>query len=137
MLCCRFSPHAWGWSDISSYGIRRANVLPTRVGMKSSILGDKSSPAFASESLLQCVPISVWLEAIVRIAYLDIETSYVGKLRGQRLFKDYHNHCISVLGLRILQGNIDSFVQFVGDHVSKAALLSALSGSGVVVDYNR
>lgn len=56
--------------------------------------------------------------------------------RGQRLFKDYHNHCISVLGLRILQGNIDSFIQIVGDHVSKAALLSALSGAELIVTYN-
>lgn len=72
----------------------------------------------------------------MRIAYLDIETSYIGKFTGQRLFKDYKNHRISVVGIRILQENRDSFVQLVGKGVSKAALLRVLSGAELLVTYN-
>ena len=99
-------------------------------------LANNPSPEFAVQSLLQCAPISAPSKAIVRIAYLDIETSYVGKLRGQHLFNDYQNHYISVLGLRIIQGNSDSFIQLVGSHVSKASLFKALSGSELIVTYN-
>jgi uncharacterized protein YprB with RNaseH-like and TPR domain len=72
----------------------------------------------------------------VKIAYLDIETDYTGKLRGQRLFRDHESHRITVLGLRVLQEDNDSFLQLVGEDVSKAALLAPLAGTDLIVTYN-
>ena len=72
----------------------------------------------------------------VRIAYLDIETSYYGKLTGQRLFADHKHHRITVLGVRVCQADEDSFLQLVGEDVSKAGLLNALKGTEMIVTYN-
>lgn len=72
----------------------------------------------------------------VKIAYLDIETNYIGKFSGQRLFRDHKNHRITVLGIRVLQVDKDSFLQLVGKDVSKAGLLSALRGMDLIVTYN-
>ena len=72
----------------------------------------------------------------MKIAYLDIETIYKGKLSGQRLFKDYNNHCITVLGIRVVQEDKDDFLQLVDKDVSKPALLSTLRGIDLLVTYN-
>ena len=72
----------------------------------------------------------------VKIAYLDIETSYAGKFTDQRLFRDHKNHCITVVGTRVFQDDKDSFLQLVGNDVSKVALLSVLRGIELVVTYN-
>jgi hypothetical protein len=54
----------------------------------------------------------------MKIAYLDIETTYTGKFTDQRLFRDHKNHRIAVLGMRVLQADKDSFLQLVGKDVS-------------------
>ena len=72
----------------------------------------------------------------MKVAYLNIETSYTGKFTDQRLFKDHKNHHITVLGVRVLQAGKDSFLQLVGEGVSKIMLLSILQGVELVVTYN-
>ena len=72
----------------------------------------------------------------MKIAYLDIETNYTGKLTNQRLFSDHKNHRITVLGMRVLQEDKDSFLQLVRTDVSKVALLSALRGTDLIITYN-
>jgi uncharacterized protein YprB with RNaseH-like and TPR domain len=72
----------------------------------------------------------------VKIAYLDIETNYVGMFTDQRLFTDHKNQRITVLGLRVLQDDKGSFLQLVGNDVSKVTLLRALTGMDLIVTYN-
>ena len=72
----------------------------------------------------------------MKIAYLDIETTYTGKFTDQRLFEDHKNHRITVLGMRVIEKDEDSFLQLVGREVSKDALLSTLSGVSLIVTYN-
>ena len=72
----------------------------------------------------------------MKIAYLDIETNYIGKFTDQRLFKDHKNHQITILGVRVLDEEQDSFVQRVKTDISKPALLSLLSGTDLIVTYN-
>jgi uncharacterized protein YprB with RNaseH-like and TPR domain len=72
----------------------------------------------------------------MRIAYLDIETTYTGRPTDQRLFKDRKNHRITVLGMRVIHEGTDSFLQLVGTEVSKTALLNALRGMELIVTYN-
>ncbi len=72
----------------------------------------------------------------MKTAYLDIETSYLGKFTDQRLFRDSKNHRITVIGVRILEKAEDSFLQLVGGEVSKAALMRALDGVELIVTYN-
>jgi uncharacterized protein YprB with RNaseH-like and TPR domain len=69
-------------------------------------------------------------------AYLDIETSYGGNFTDQRLFRDYENHRITVLGIRVLGQDQDAFRQLVGADVSRAALMETLRGAGRLVTYN-
>jgi uncharacterized protein YprB with RNaseH-like and TPR domain len=72
----------------------------------------------------------------MKTAYLDIETSYVGKFTDQRLFKDCANHQITVIGVRILDGDADAFIQLVGKDATKANLLLVLKGVEQLVTYN-
>jgi uncharacterized protein YprB with RNaseH-like and TPR domain len=72
----------------------------------------------------------------MKTAYLDIETRYVGKFTDQRLFKDYKHHQITVIGIRIIEGVNDLFVQMVGKDVTKAALIERLAGVERLVTYN-
>jgi hypothetical protein len=74
----------------------------------------------------------------MRVAYLDIETNYVGKFTSDddRFFRDSKNHLLTVLGVRLLDNDSDSFVQFFGKEISKAALLQALEGTKKMVTYN-
>jgi len=72
----------------------------------------------------------------MKTAYLDIETRYVGKFTDQRLFRDCKNHQITVIGVRILDGTNDSFIQLVGKDATKANLLRVLEGVERLVTYN-
>ena len=72
----------------------------------------------------------------MKIAYLDIETNYIGTFSDQRRFSDHKNHHITVLGLRVLQKDKDSFLQLVDKEISKVVLLSALMGIDLIVTYN-
>jgi len=83
----------------------------------------------------------------MKIAYLDIETDYVGPFNDKRLFRDYKNHDITILGLRILDAQPDGapgaeretddrFFQFVGEDLSRETLLLTLGGVGRIVTYN-
>lgn len=72
----------------------------------------------------------------MKTAYLDIETSYIGKFTDKRLFKDHKNHRITILGVRVLHEDQDSFVQLVKTDISKTALLSLLQGTDLIVTYN-
>ena len=72
----------------------------------------------------------------MRTAYLDIETSYVGAYADGRLFKDFKNHRITVIGIRVVDAGADDFVQLVGEAVTRANLLAALKGADLVVTFN-
>jgi uncharacterized protein len=72
----------------------------------------------------------------VKTAYLDIETSYLGKHTDRRRFTDYKNHRITVLGVRICDGREDKFSQLVGGDISKGTLLKALKKASLIVTYN-
>ncbi len=72
----------------------------------------------------------------MRLAYLDIETDYVGKHTDERLFRDYGNHRITVIGVRVMEQPADEFVQLVGTAVSKDGLLRILAGVQTIVTYN-
>ena len=72
----------------------------------------------------------------MKTAYLDIETSYLGKLPYPQLCDDFKNHKITVIGIRLLDGNNDSFLQLVGDDISKDKLMKALEGVEQIVTYN-
>ena len=72
----------------------------------------------------------------VKTAYLDIETNYVGRFTDQRLFKDYKNHKITVIGIRLLSGTDESFLQMVGEDISKDKLMKSLEGVTRLVTYN-
>jgi hypothetical protein len=90
----------------------------------------------------------------MKIAYLDIETDYAGPFNDKRLFKDYKNHHITILGVRVLdvpsagtapQGAFsfgdpgepaDRFVQLIAEDATRERLLLALGGVGRIVTYN-
>ena len=77
-----------------------------------------------------------YLGAFVKTAYLDIETTYLGRLRFPDLCRDYGNHRITVIGIRIIEGARDSFLHLVGEEITKAKLLAALAGVQRIVTYN-
>lgn len=74
----------------------------------------------------------------MRAAYLDIETNYVGAFdpADGRFFRDYGNHLITVVGVRVVDGRTDSFVQLVGPEISRAEVLKTLRGARRLVTYN-
>jgi hypothetical protein len=72
----------------------------------------------------------------MRTAYLDIETCYEGTFTDQRLFRDYKRHRITVIGIRILDGETDAFVQLVGNDVTRDNLMLVLKGTDRLVTYN-
>ncbi len=73
----------------------------------------------------------------MKTAYLDIETSYDGTFTDQRLFKDYKHHRITVIGVRILDGESDAFIQLVGSDVTRANLMLVLQRGGAAGDLQR
>jgi len=72
----------------------------------------------------------------VKLAYIDIETDYLGTESGQRLFEDHKNHKITVLGVRVIAGERDEFTQLIDPNISQAALLMLLSGVERIFTYN-
>lgn len=72
----------------------------------------------------------------MKTAYLDIETKYVGKFSDQRLFRDCKNHVVTVIGVRVLDGANDAFIQLVGKDATKANLMLVLKGVESLVTYN-
>lgn len=72
----------------------------------------------------------------MRKAYLDIETSYVGPYSDQRLFRDVRNHRITVIGIRIVDGDQDHLIQLVGEDATRENLMRALQDVGSIVTYN-
>jgi uncharacterized protein YprB with RNaseH-like and TPR domain len=74
----------------------------------------------------------------MKVAYLDIETNYVGQFTSNddRFFRDSKNHLITVLGVRLLDNDSDSFVQFFDKEITKANLAKALEGTQKIVTYN-
>jgi uncharacterized protein YprB with RNaseH-like and TPR domain len=67
---------------------------------------------------------------------MDIETNYVGRYTDQRLFRDCKNHQITVIGVRIMDGEKDAFFQLVGEEATREALLAVLAGVERIVTYN-
>jgi len=74
----------------------------------------------------------------MKIAYIDIETNYLGNFKypDDRFFRDYRNHEITVLGIRVIDGASDSLVQLVAEDVSRGSLVRALEGVEKLVTYN-
>jgi uncharacterized protein YprB with RNaseH-like and TPR domain len=72
----------------------------------------------------------------MRKAYLDIETNYTGALSVPELFTDYVHHEITVIGIRVLSREEDSFVQLIGEEVTRESLVQALHGVERIVTYN-
>ena len=72
----------------------------------------------------------------MKVAYLDIETDYIGAESGQKLFEDHKNHLITVLGLRVITGDRDEFTQLIDPNITKTALLMLLHGVKRIVTYN-
>ena len=69
-------------------------------------------------------------------AYLDIETDYAGKHTDQKLFSDYENHRITVLGVRVVSGERDEFTQLIDPNITRQALVLLLEGVERIVTYN-
>ena len=72
----------------------------------------------------------------MKIAYLDIETNYVGTYTDQRLFRDCKNHKITIIGVRGVEGEKDAFIQLVGEEATRESLMLVLTGVMRVVTYN-
>ena len=72
----------------------------------------------------------------MKTAYLDIETNYVGSFTDQRLFRDCKNHQITVIGIRVMEGEKDAFFQLVGAEATREMLLGVLMGVELIVTYN-
>lgn len=72
----------------------------------------------------------------MKVAYLDIETNYIGPYKDQRIFRDVHNHKLTVIGIRIIDGDKDSFLQLVAEHITRENLLKALAGIKRIITYN-
>lgn len=74
----------------------------------------------------------------MRVAYLDIETNYVGNYTSDddRFFRDSKNHLITVLGVRLIDEEYDEFVQLFDKEVTKGRLIEILDGAKKIVTYN-
>lgn len=72
----------------------------------------------------------------MKAAYLDIETNYVGQFTDQRLFRDSKNHQLTVVGIRVVSGVEDHFTQWVGDKITKTAVMDALAGTERLFTFN-
>jgi len=72
------------------------------------------------------------------VAYLDIETNYVGTFSPteDRFFRDAKHHLITVLGVRLVIGEMDNFVQLVDSGVTREELLGVLRGVKRIITYN-
>ena len=72
----------------------------------------------------------------MKSAYLDIETNYTGTFTDQRLFRDSKNHQLTVVGIRVVAEADDTFIQLVGDQISKTAVMGALAGVNHLFTFN-
>jgi len=74
----------------------------------------------------------------MKVAYLDIETNYIGNYTSDddRFFRDSSKHLITVLGVRLIDKNADEFAQLFDKEVTKARLLEVLNGTKKIVTYN-
>jgi uncharacterized protein YprB with RNaseH-like and TPR domain len=74
----------------------------------------------------------------MRIAYIDIETNYVGKLpdTDRRFFEDHKNHLLTVVGIRTVGAGEDKFTQIVGEEITRNSLMAPLTGVDHLVSYN-
>lgn len=74
----------------------------------------------------------------MRVAYLDIETNYVGKYTSDddRFFRDSQNHLITVLGVRLMDKDEDQFIQLFDKEVTRPRLVETLRASKKIVTYN-
>lgn len=74
----------------------------------------------------------------MRTAYLDIETKYTGKYTPpeDRFFRDSEHHLVTVLGLLVVDGASENFVQLLGAQATKAELLRLLGATERIVTYN-
>lgn len=72
----------------------------------------------------------------MKTAYLDIETNYLGSFTDRRLFRDCKNHKITVIGVRIVEGEQDGFIQLIGEEATREALMLVLAGVERIVTYN-
>ena len=72
----------------------------------------------------------------MKAAYLDIETSYIGRLPFPSLCKDFKNHKITVIGILVTDGTSDSFHQLAGKDISEKVLMKVLEGVERIVTYN-
>jgi uncharacterized protein len=72
----------------------------------------------------------------MKVAYLDIETTYLGRLPFPRLCDDFKNHKITVIGIRVIDGAEDSLYQLLAEDISKDKLMEVLEGVERIVTYN-
>jgi uncharacterized protein YprB with RNaseH-like and TPR domain len=74
----------------------------------------------------------------MKVAYLDIETDYVGKHTPDNdlFFRDYQNHLITVVGILVAAGETDQFTQLLEKEISKPRLLETLHGVTRLITYN-
>jgi uncharacterized protein len=74
----------------------------------------------------------------MKVAYVDIETEYVGKYTPDNdlFFRDYANHLLTVIGVRVVGPEIDQFTQLLEKDITKARLLATLEGVTRLVTYN-
>jgi uncharacterized protein YprB with RNaseH-like and TPR domain len=74
----------------------------------------------------------------MRVAYIDIETNYVGKLpdTDRRFFEDYKNHLLTVVGIRTVDAEQDQFIQIVGEDITRESVLAGLKDVGRLITYN-
>lgn len=72
----------------------------------------------------------------MKTAYLDIETTYLGRLPFPELCRDYKNHKITVIGVRIMEDEKDAFVQLIEKETTRELLMTVLKGIDRLVTYN-
>jgi uncharacterized protein len=114
--------------------------LPNRLGSGGKNLSlreiaDARMQAYVPAGV-QTVASCVVERSPMKVAYLDIETSYHGRLPFPRLCDDFRNHKITVIGIRVIDGAEDSFYQLVGEDISKDKLVEMLEGAERIVTYN-
>jgi uncharacterized protein YprB with RNaseH-like and TPR domain len=74
----------------------------------------------------------------MNVAYLDIETDYVGAYTPDNdlFFRDYKNHLITVVGVRVVSPETDHFTQLLQNDITRPRLLETLDGVTRLVTYN-
>jgi uncharacterized protein YprB with RNaseH-like and TPR domain len=74
----------------------------------------------------------------MKVGYVDIETNYVGTHTPDNdlFFRDYKNHLLTVIGIRVVGPDTDQFTQLLEKNITKARLLETLWGVTRLVTYN-